>query len=141
MTEIIRVSKFLRNVLLTDATSGLIGGFILTFGASSLQNSFGLPYSLLFYSGLSFFPFAALLFYAATRKTVSKTIIWIIIGLNFLWGIDSFLLLISGYVQPTNAGYFFVIFQAIGVFVFGILEFIGLKKSEIVVIKDAKQTI
>ena len=141
MTEIIRVSKFLRNVLLTDAISGLIGGFLLTFGASSLQNSFGLPYSLLFYSGLSFFPVAALLFYAATRKTVSKTIIWIIIGLNFLWGIDSFLLLISGYVEPTDAGYFFVIFQAIGVFVFGILEFIGLKKSEIVVIKDAKQTI
>lgn len=141
MTEIIRVSKFLRNVLLIDAISGLIGGFLLTFGASYLQNTFGLSYSLLFYSGLSFFPFAALLIYAATRKTVSKTIIWIIIGLNFLWGIDSFLLLISGYVEPTNSGYFFVIFQAIGVFVFGTLEFIGLKKSEIVVIKDAKQTI
>lgn len=141
MTEIIRVSKFLRNVLMVDATSGLIGGFLLIFGASSLQNSFGLPYSILFYSGLSFFPFAALLIYTATRKTISKTIIWIIIGLNFLWGIDSFLFLISGYVQPTNLGYFFVISQAIGVFVFGILEFIGLKKSEIVVIKDAKQTI
>jgi hypothetical protein len=141
MTEIIRVSNFLRNALLADATLGLISGFLLTFGANFLQNSLGLPYSLLFYSGLSFFPFAALLFYAATRKTISKTIIWIIIGINFLWGIDSFLLLISGYIAPTNLGIIFVIAQAIGVLAFGILEFIGLRNSEIVVFTDAKQTI
>jgi hypothetical protein len=141
MTEIIRVSNFLRNALLVDATLGLISGFLLAFGANSLQTVLGLPYSILFYSGLSFFPFAALLFYAATRKTISKTIIWIIIGLNFLWGIDSFLILISGYIEPTNIGFIFVIAQSIGVLAFGILEFIGLRNSEIVVFTDAKQTI
>lgn len=141
MTEIIRVSKFLRNSLLADGILGLIGGFLLTFGAASLQTPFGLSSSLLFYSGLSFFPFGALLIYAATRMTISKTIIWIIIGLNFLWAIDSFLFLFSGYAEPTDLGYSFVVFQAIGVLFFGTLEFIGLKKSEIVVVKDAKQTI
>lgn len=141
MTEIIRVSKFLRNSLLADGILGLIGGFILTLGANSLQEPFGLSSSVLFYSGLSFFPFAALLLYAATRRTISKTIIWVIIGLNFLWGIDSFLFLFSGYFEPTNLGYSFIIFQAIGVIVFGVLEFTGLKKSAIAAVKNAKQTI
>jgi hypothetical protein len=141
MTEIIRVSNFLRYVLFADAVTGIICGLLLTIGANFLQNLLGLPYSLLFYSGLSLFPFAGLLIYSATRKSVSKTLIWLIVGLNLLWTIDSFLLLISGYVAPTSFGYLFVIAQATGVLLFGILEFWGLKNGEIVVFQDANQTI
>lgn len=141
MTEIIRVSRFLRTVLLVDGISGFLGGLILTAGASYWQNVFGLPWNLVLFSGLLFFPFAAFLIHVATRKTVSKTFVWAIIGMNLLWGIDSFLLLISGYFTPTEIGLGFIIFQAIGVFIFGALEFAGLRNSEIVVFKDAKQTI
>lgn len=141
MTEIIRVSKFLRTVLLVDGISGFFGGVILTSGASYWQNIFGLPVNLVWFSGLIFFPFAAYLIYIATRRTVSKTLVWTIISMNLLWGIDSFLLLISGYITPTEIGFGFIILQAIGVFIFGTLEFVGLRNSEIIVIKDAKQTI
>lgn len=141
MIEIIRVSNFLRFVLLADAVTGIICGLLLTFGVNFLQSLLGLPYSLMFYSGLSLFPFVGLLIYSATRKSISKTIIWLIIGINFIWTIDSFLLLLSGYVSPSTFGYIFIIAQAIGVFAFGILEFVGLRNSEIVVFKDAKQTV
>jgi hypothetical protein len=141
MTEIIRVSNFLRYVLFADAATCLACGLLLTIGGGFLQDILGLPISLMFYAGLSLLPFTAFLIYTATRKSISKTAIWAIIGLNLLWTIDSFLLLVSGYVAPTAFGYVFVIFQAIGVLMFADLEFIGLRKAEVVVFQDAKETV
>ena len=141
MIEIIRVSNFLRYVLFADATTSLICGLLLTIGGSFLQEMLGLPVSLMFYAGLSLFPFAAFLVYVGTRKSISKTLVWLIIGTNLLWTIDSFLLLFSGYILPTTFGYIFVIAQAIGVLVYADLEFIGLRKSEVVVFKDAQEII
>ena len=141
MTEIIRVSPFLRFVLLADAATCAACGLLLSVGGGFLQNLLGLPASLMFYAGLSLFPFTAFLIYAATRKSISKPAVWAIIGLNLLWTIDSFLLLVSGSVEPTAFGYVFVIVQAVGVLMFADLEFIGLRKAEVVVLKDAKETI
>jgi len=141
MTEIIRVSNFLRYVLFADAATCAACGLLLTVGGASLQNLLGLPVSLMLYAGLSLFPFAAFLVYTATRKSVSKTAVWAIVGLNVLWTIDSFLLLASGYVAPTALGSAFVIFQAIGVFGFAALQFFGLRNAEIVALKDTKQTV
>lgn len=141
MTEIIRVSNFLRLVLLADAATCLACGLVLTFGGANLAELLGFPKSLMLYPGLSLFPFAFFLIYSATRKSISKTLIWVVIGLNLLWTIDSFLLLISGYVSPTTLGYVFVIFQAVGVLMFADLEFLGLRKAVVIVFQDAKETI
>jgi hypothetical protein len=141
MIEIIRVPNFLRYVLFADATTSLICGLLFVISSNFLQGILGLPASLMFYTGLSLFPFAAFLIYVATRKSISKTLVWLIIGINLLWTIDSFLLLFSGYIFPTNLGYIFVIVQAIGVLVYADLEFIGLRKAEVVVLKDATETI
>ncbi len=141
MTEIIRVTNFLRYVLFADAATCAACGLLLVAGGGFLQNILGLPVSLMFYAGLSLFPFAAFLLYAATRKSISKTVVWLIIALNLLWTIDSFLLLASGYVAPTAFGYVFVTFQAIGVLAFAGLELIALKRAEVVVFKDAKETV
>jgi len=141
MTEIIRVSNFLRYVLFADAATCAACGLLLSVGGGFLENLLGLSASLMLYTGLSLFPFAAFLVYAATRKSISKTFIWLIVGLNLLWTIDSFLLLASGYVAPTATGYAFVIFQAIGVLIFADLEFIGLRRAEVIALKDAKETV
>ena len=141
MTEIIRVSPFLRYVLFADAATCAACALLLGFGGGFLQNLLGLPASLMLYAGLSLIPFTAFLVYAATRKSISKPAVWAIIGLNLLWTIDSFLLLVSDYVEPTTFGYIFVILQAIGVLMFADLEFVGLRKAEVVVFKDAKETL
>ena len=139
MTEIIRVSNFLRYVLFADAATCLACGLLLTIGGGFLQNILNLPFDLMLYAGLGLFPFAALLIYAATRKSVSKTVIRLIIGLNLLWTIDSFLLLFAGWVAPTMFGYIFVIFQAVGVGVFAALEFTGIRQAEVIGFQDAKE--
>ena len=141
MTEIIRVNKFLRFVLLADAATCLACGLLLTAGRSFLPDLLGLPADLMSYAGVSLFPFAAFLIYAATRKSTSKTMIWATIGLNLLWTIDSFLILLTGYVSPTTIGYIFIVCQAIGVLLFADLEFIGMRKAEVVVLQNAKETI
>ena len=141
MTEIIRVSNFLRYVLFADAATCVVCGLLLSIGGAFLRNIVNLPLELMLYAGLSLFPFAAFLVYAATRKSLSKPVVWLIIGLNLLWTIDSFLLLISGYVAPTTFGYIFVIFQAAGVLLFADLEFIGLRKAEVIAVQDAKETV
>lgn len=138
MTELIRVSNFLRLTLLADAATCLACGLMLAFGGVFLQELLGLPSSLTFYAGLSLFPFAALLLYAATRRSISKTVVWVIIALNILWTIDSFLLLISGYVSPTGLGYTFVSLQALGVLMFAVLEFAAMKKAKIIGFSDAE---
>lgn len=141
MTEIIRVSNFLRCVLFADAATCLACGLLLSIGGGFLQGILGLPAVLMFYAGLSLLPFAAFLLYAATRKSISKTVVWTIIGLNLLWTIDSFLLLVSGYVAPTTFGYVFVSFQAIGVLIFAVMEFLALRNAEVVVFTNANETI
>jgi len=141
MTEIIRVSRLLRFALFLDASISLFCGVLLTLSSSYLANLFALPNQLLFYAGLSFFPFSALLIYAATRKSISKTIVWLIIAANLIWTVDSFLMLISGFVSPTTFGYIFVVIQALSVLTFADLQFIGMRKSEVVVFKDVRETI
>ena len=141
MTEIIRVSDFLRRTLFADAATCLGCGLLLAAGGAFLEDLTGLPVGLMFYAGTSLFPFAAFLLYAATRKSLSKTVLWLIVGLNLLWTIDSFLLLAAGYVAPTALGSAFVVFQALGVAGFAALELLGLRRAEVVAMSDAREVI
>jgi hypothetical protein len=127
--QLLRTSTFLRWVLFADAATCVATGLLLTLGSGSLGEHLGLPAGLLRYSGISLFPFAALLVYLATRETLSSPVVWTVIVLNALWAIDSILLLLTGWVAPTEIGRTFVVAQALGVAMFAILEYFGLKRS------------
>lgn len=129
--QLLRASNFLRYVLLADAATCLATGLLLTVGAELLEQFLGLPTQLSRYSGISLFPFAAFLIYLARHENLSPFALWAVIILNALWTIDSFLLLFSGWVEPTGFGYAFVIFQAVGVAIFATLEYFGLRNSAI----------
>lgn len=125
----LRTSNFLRWVLFADAATCVATGLLLMLGSGVLEQFLGLPSGLLRYAGVSLLPFAALLVYLATRAHLSTPVVWAVIVLNALWTIDSFLLLLTGWVAPTELGYAFVIAQALGVAVFAGLEYFGLKKA------------
>lgn len=127
--QIFRTSAFLRGVLLTDAATCIAMGLLMIFGSGLLSQFLGLPTELSRYAGISLLPFAALLIYLAARENLSPPMVWTVIVLNALWTIDSFLLLLGGWVEPNGLGYAFVIFQAFGVGVFASLEYFGLRKS------------
>ena len=127
--ELFRTSTFLRRVLFADAATCIATGLLMMLGPGLLEQFFGLPTDLLRYAGISLLPFAAFLVYLATRENLSQRVVWAVIVLNVLWTIDSILLLLSGWIEPTGLGNAFVIFQAFGVAIFAGLEYIGLRKS------------
>jgi hypothetical protein len=129
MRQSLRTSTFLRWVLLADAATCVATGLLLMFGSGVLEEFLGLPAGLMRYAGLGLLPFAALLVYLATREQLSPPVVWAVIVLNALWTADSFLLLLTGWVAPTELGYAFVVVQAVGVAAFAGLEYFGLRKA------------
>jgi hypothetical protein len=100
----------------------------MMFGSGTLERMLGLPSELFRYAGISLLPFAGFLVYLATREGLSGRVLWAVIILNVLWTVDSFLLLASGWVSPTDLGYGFVSMQALGVALFATLEYVGMKR-------------
>ncbi len=127
--QFFRASTFLRRALLADAATCVATGLLLLLGSGVLEQFLGLPAELSRYAGVSLLPFAALLIYLAARENLSPPAVWAVIVLNALWTVDSILLLLSGWIEPTELGYAFVIFQAFGVAMFAALEYFGLRKS------------
>jgi hypothetical protein len=128
--QTIRISTFLRGVLFADAATCTVTGLLSIIFSKTLGAFLQLPPALLFYAGLSLLPFAAFLLFNAARRQTSSIFVWAIILLNALWTLESFLILLAGWVTPNAFGYGFVILQAIGVAVLAGLEFVGLKRSE-----------
>jgi hypothetical protein len=124
-----RTSTFLRRVLLADAVTCAAAGLLMLLRASQLEQFLGLPTALSRYAGISLLPVATYLVYLAKREQFSRASVLIVIVLNALWAVDSILLLLSGWVEPTASGYAFIIIQAIGVAMFAGLEYFGLRQS------------
>jgi hypothetical protein len=128
--QTIRISTFLRGVLFADVATCTVTGLLSIVFSKTLGAFLELPAELLFYAGLSLVPFAAFLIFTATRKRTASIFVWAIILLNALWTLDSFLILLAGWVAPNAFGYAFVVLQAVGVAVLAGLEFVGFKRSE-----------
>jgi hypothetical protein len=95
----------------------------------TLKQVTGLPEELMRYTGLFLILFAIFLLFLATRQLSSRSPVWVAILLNVLWIADSFLILATGWVTPTQFGYVLVIAQALVVAVVAALEYVGLRKS------------
>ncbi|MGH9842528.1 MAG: hypothetical protein ACREEM_27620 [Blastocatellia bacterium] len=128
--QTIRIATFLRGVLFADAATCAAMGLLMTLFSTRLGDFLALPAPLLFYAGLSLFPFAGFLPYVATRGKTAALLVWAIVIANAVWTLDSILILLAGWVTPNTFGLGFVVFQAAGVAVLAGLELIGLKRSE-----------
>jgi hypothetical protein len=129
MNKLMSHPNFLRNVMLADAVTSAACGVLMLAGASVLEPMLALPGALLRYAGISLLPFAALVAFIATRASLSRAAVWVVIVCNAAWAFESVLLLVSGWVAPTLLGYGFVLFQAIVVAAFAELEFFGVRRA------------
>jgi hypothetical protein len=121
----------LRRALAVDAVSSAAMGLALLMLAPTLAPLLNLPLDLLREAGVILLPFAALVAYLASREQPASAGVWVVIALNAVWSIDSIVLLLSGWVEPTGLGYAFVIGQAVVVGVFAQLEYIGLRRASL----------
>ncbi len=127
--QIIR-SFTLRQALLADALVSGTTGLALALGAGFLTEFLGLPAMLLRSVGVILLPYAAMLVFIATRRTIHPTAVWAVIAINALWALDSIVLLLSGWVTPNIVGYAFIIAQALVVGLFAEIQLISLRRSQ-----------
>ena len=122
-------STFLRRALIADAVASAATGLLMLVAAGRLEQWLALPADLLRAAGASLLPFAAIVAWLGLRETISRAAVWIVIGLNALWVIDSVALLFTSWVQPALLGYAFVLAQAAAVAVLAELEYVGLRRA------------
>ena len=128
-TIALRVSPFLRWLLLADAASCIAMGILLLAAAGPLAALLGLPAALLEGAGIALLPFGAFVLWLATRERISRPLVWTVIVINALWVLDSVLLLLTDWVEPNLFGYAFVLIQAAAVAVLAELQYIGLRRT------------
>ena len=125
----IQSSPLLRQALVADATTSAAFGLMLLIGAGTLSGIFGLPDMLLRIAGLVLLPYAAFIGWLGLREQIHKPVAWAVVLGKALWVLDSALLLMSGWVSPTSAGYAFVIAQALVVLMYAEFQYVGLRRS------------
>ncbi|PTL75301.1 hypothetical protein [Vitiosangium sp. GDMCC 1.1324] len=121
--------NLLRRALLADGVISGTTGALMMIAASPLAGLLGLNVALLRTAGFSLLPFSALLVYLAGRTIVPRWVVWGVVSANLLWVIDSVLLLVTGWADPTLWGYLFTGGQALAVAVFAGLQYVGLRRS------------
>lgn len=129
----IEASTFLRRALLADAVFSGIAALGFTFGAGAFARLFNLPDMLLLEAGLFLIAYAALVGWLASRASVPRLLVLLVVVGNAAWTVGSIALLLSGAVSPNLAGELMVVAQAIATGVFAELQYVGLRKSADVV--------
>lgn len=132
VTKFTTPSSLLRNALLADALLSGVTGLLLAAAAEPLSTLLGLSVGLLRDSGLFILPFAALAASMRYRARLGRTSVFVLVVGNALWAVDSVLVLLLGWIEPTTLGEVFVVGQAVIVAVLAELQFIGLRRSTLV---------
>jgi hypothetical protein len=122
-------SPLLRQALLADAATSAACGLLMTLAAGPMSGTLGLPEMLLRIAGIVLLPYAAFIGWLGLREQIQKPVAWAVVIGNAIWAADSFLLLASGWVEPTRAGYAFVIVQALAVLMYAEFQYVGLRRS------------
>ena len=125
----IKPSSFLSRALLADAVFSGVSAVGLTLGAGVLAPFLNLPEALLRETGLFLIAYTELVGWLATRQSVLKALVLLVIVGNAAWTLGSIALLFSGAINPNLLGVIVVAAQAIATGVFAELQYIGLRKS------------
>jgi hypothetical protein len=125
----IRPSLFLSRAFLLDAVVSGAMAVLLTLDAGALAPLLGLPEPLLSETGLFLIAYTALVGWLATRQSMPKNLVIIVIAGNVAWTVASIGLLFSNVVTPNLLGQIFIAGQAIVPGAIAELQYIGLRRS------------
>ncbi|MGC3862253.1 hypothetical protein ACPSM1_18920 [Micromonospora chersina] len=122
-------AKLLRFALKQDAIGSGANGVVYLAAAAIFGRLFGLPAGLLFPVGAFLVAYAAALFFLASRPTVSRSAVAVVIAVNIAWVAASVELLVAGWFPLTTLGVALVIAQAVVVAGFAALQLTGLRRT------------
>ncbi|MCM0674813.1 hypothetical protein NCC78_08935 [Micromonospora phytophila] len=122
-------AKLLRFALKQDAMGSGANGVVYVVAAATFGGMFGLPAAFLYPTGAFLVVFAAALFLLASRTTVSRAAVGVVMAVNIAWVAASAELLLAGWFPLTGLGTALVIAQAVVVAGFTGLQFAGLRRT------------
>lgn len=118
----------LRLFLKLDAAAcGALGVMALAFGWL-LDDLLGTPTSLLAPVGVFLIAWAAGLWFIASRNKIRVAAVWAVIVFNFLWALDSVILVAAGWFSLTGSGVALVFAQAAAVAVIAAAQLFALRR-------------
>jgi len=132
VTKFTTPSSLLRKALLADALLSGTTAMLLVVAAGPLSGLLGLSATLLRGTGLFILPFVVLAASIRLRTRISRIPVFLLVFCNALWAVDSVLVLLLGWIEPTAPGEVFVVSQALAAGVLAELQFIGLRRSTLV---------
>jgi uncharacterized protein YjeT (DUF2065 family) len=125
----IQPSLLLRRAFLLDTIVSGMMALLLTVGAGELAPLLDLPEQLLRETGLFLIAYTALVGWLATRQSMPKLLVVIVIAGNAAWTVASIALLFSSAVTPNGLGQIFIVAQALVPGALAELQYIGLRRS------------
>lgn len=121
--------QFLRRVLQANLVFSGLSGLLLAVGAGPLSHRLGVPAAwMLVVIGIGLLGFAWQLFQTAKQNPIELWQANAIFWLDVTWVIGSALLLFSGWVAFTTAGWWAVLLVADMVAIFAVLEYVGIRR-------------
>lgn len=119
----------LRLSLKLDAVAtGAVGVLALAAGPL-LDDLLGAPLTLLWPVGLFLVAYAAAIWVAGSRPSISRPAVWAAIAINLLWVVASVAVVAAGPFALTGPGSAFIFAQAAVVALFADLQFLGLRRA------------
>ncbi|MCA9900360.1 MAG: hypothetical protein H6654_13760 [Ardenticatenaceae bacterium] len=123
-------AHLLRRALQSDALFSLLSSLIFIFAAGPVARFLGpsVPSWLILVIGLSFLPFVADIYWVLSDLVGRVRYGRIIAILNFVWVVGSYLVLWLAWSQLTVASRWFIALQAEVIFLFAVLQTVGLRR-------------
>jgi hypothetical protein len=125
----LQVSPLLRFALRLDAIATAATGTAMAGLAATLEPLLQLPASLLGAAGLFCLVYAAVIGLLSLRATLPRWAVWTVVIGNALWALECAALTVVGGFSPSTLGIAFLLVQAVVVFGFAELQYLGLKRS------------
>lgn len=115
-------TSFLRKVILADAAASGAMGLLLLAAAGPLAPLLGVPAALMQPVGAFLLLWSGALVLLLRRATLPAGAVWLVAAINAAWVIDSVLVMVLGWLQPTPLGVAFILAQAAVVAMFALLQ-------------------
>jgi hypothetical protein len=124
-----RPRPLLRAALKLDAVVTGANGAAYLAAAAPLSDLLGLSEALLRATGAFLLVYAALVWIVGSRRQIPRGPVYAIVAANVLWAVDSIVMAIAGWGDPSTAGTAWILMQAVVVAAFAELQLIGLRRK------------
>ena len=123
-------AALLRHALRGDALFSLLSSLVFIFAAGPTARFIGpnVPSWLILAIGVSFLPFVTALYWVLSDIEGRGRYGRIIVTLNLIWVVGSYVVLLLAWSQLAVAGRWFIALQAEAIFLFAVLQTIGLRR-------------